>query len=151
MDARAPLYSTPTRAVGWVETIPFDGKDRRKSRFFLDPKRGFTVVRRAISIQYPPHERWMEYTRIEGFDYEQIAPDVWLPGRVVHESFDPTVQQAQDGSDPALSWRWKVRLENWRVNEEYPPETFELKFAPGVLVNDRQTGRTFTVPRPESQ
>ena len=134
-----------------VETIPFEGEDRRKFRFFLDPQRGLTVVRRAIAIQYPPYERWMEYSRIEGFDYEQIAPDVWLPGRVVYESFDPTVQHSKDGSEPPLSWRWKVNFENWRVNEDYPPETFELKFAPGVLVNDRTTGRSFTVPRPESQ
>lgn len=136
------------RPVIVVETTPIEGNDRRKFRFYVDPERDFTVVRRAIAVQYPPHERWMEYTRIECFDFEQIEPEVWLPGRIVHESFDPTVQNAKDGSEPPLSWRWKVSWENWKVNEECQPEIFELKFAPGVFVNDRITGRNYTVQIP---
>ena len=131
------------RPVIVIETKPHEGEDRRKSRFYVDPDRNFTVVRRAVAVQYPPHERWMEYTRIEGFDHKEVYPGVWLPSRVVHESFDPTVEHAVNGSEPPLSWRWNVKLSHWKVNAELPPSTFALEFSPGVYVNDRVTGQSY--------
>lgn len=126
-----------------VETTPTGDQDQRKVRFHIDPRRNFTIVRRAIAIRYPPHERWMEYTRIEGYDFREVQAGVWLPDRVVHESLDPTIENASQGTAPPVAWHWDVKFTDWKVNPSLNDETFELQFPLGIFVNNRITGKSY--------
>lgn len=133
------------RTVMRLETTPSGTDDKRRYVFLIDPGYNFAIVKRAVEIQFSGHERWMEYTRIVGSEYEEVHPGVWLPGHAVHESLDPTRENAADGTDPALAWRWDVVMEDWQVNPELTEALFRLDFSPGVYVNDQVTGRSFQV------
>jgi hypothetical protein len=127
-----------------VQTKPTVNKtDSRKYVFLIDPAMNYAVVKRAIAIQFEGQERWMEYTRIVGEDFFEAHPGIWVPKRVVHESFAPTLEDAKKGAKPALSWRWDIRMDDWKINPEVPDAVFELDFDPGLYINDKIAGRSF--------
>ena len=123
------------REVAVIETRPFVKEQSWKTQYWIDLERNYTVVRRAALIQYQKDGPWQEYTRIEGRDHREIAPDIWLPMQFKYESVETT----PEGKDPKLSWRHKGKNENWRVNEQLAADTFELEFPEGISVMDRRT------------
>jgi predicted amidohydrolase len=123
------------RPVVLVETVPVVREQAWRYRFWIDPERR-TVVRRAALVRHGEGQPWQEYTRIEGRDYQEAAPGIWLPGRVVYESLDVR----RDGGPAGLSWRFDGRNQDWKVNGEVPAEAFQLRFPEGVPVTDRRQG-----------
>lgn len=123
------------RPVTIVQTTPHqNANDARRYRFWIDQERN-VVVRRAISIRYAEGQPWQEYARIENHDYQEIAPGIWLPGKVKYESLEVTPELT-----PAkLSWSFEGTNHDWMVNRELPADTFELAFPEGTFVNDHRT------------
>jgi hypothetical protein len=121
--------------------------DERKYRFLVDPSLNFAVVKRAIAIRFPPYDGWIEYTRISCHDYQEAHPGVWLPTRVIHESFDPTAEHVKKNVDPPLSWRWNISMTDWKVNPDLPESLLDLAFSPDVYVNDMVVGHSYKVKK----
>jgi len=126
-----------------LETFPVRNGPNWKSMFLIDPIRSFIVPKRARLVQFPGSERWIEYTRISCFDYEEAVSGIWLPSRVVSESFDPTAEHARTGAVPPVSWKWEIRNSNWIVNPVISDSLFTLEFPLGIEVEDKVRGRIY--------
>lgn len=121
------------RPVVVVDTTPVKNKASYKIRFWIDPERKI-VVRRAMLIRFKPGQRFQEYTRIESRDHAQVAPGIWLPGRIKYESVSVTAELKPE----KLSWSYEGKNTDWKVNQKLPADTFKLKFPENIRVNDHR-------------
>jgi hypothetical protein len=128
-----------------VETDTVERELHWRKRFLIDPQLGFAVVKRSQLVRFPPHDTWIEFTWVEGHDYSEVATGVWLPGRVLHESTDPTAKNAEEGSEAPMAWRVELQNTHWVVNPIADDESFRIDFSPGVLVEDKVNGRAYQV------
>ncbi len=119
---------------------PEQGVDYRKVRFWIDPSRGFAVVKRAALARRSPEQEWAEYYRAEGFDHREIDAGLWLPMRVVVETANVTDKQIEQGTVLAS---YKVQVQEWELNPKFANSEFRLAFPAGVNVTDRISGRSF--------
>lgn len=117
--------------------------DDRQYRITVVPELNYAIVRRATAVRYDGLDRWDDYTRIITSDYFEAQPGFWLPRQAIHESFEPTREQATRGTDPDTSWRWNVSFTDWQLNPEISDSAFAFKFASGVYVNDQVVGRSY--------
>lgn len=143
------------RGVLVVETAPgqWHGPPsaRGKARFLIDPARNFVVVERSGLVQWAPELDWAVYTRIAGFEHVEAAPGIWVPRRIVYESLDPTAETVRNRKPAPLLRGEEVVAEKWRINEPLSESVFEIRFPPGVTVNDRITGRMYQVAQIRDQ
>ena len=88
-----------------VDTKPVTNEHDWKSRFWIDPKHGYAVVRRAALIKLEGQTKWQEYTRVRCWDLVEAQPGIWLPTRYKFESLDirPSEKEAR------LAWRYEGR------------------------------------------
>ena len=108
-----------------------------KNEFWIDPSRGFAVVRKRSYLLWK--EKWTIYSDIQGSDYDEAAPSIWVPRKFLYESFRPVA----DGV--ALRFRNAIRNENWEVNEPaIPPDTFKVEFPSQTFVIDAKLGTSYT-------
>lgn len=128
-----------------IETEIHKTSEEWRYRFWIDPSKNFAVVKRAALIRILPDTPWIEYARIIGFNYKEVQPGIWLPGRVVQESFDPSKEQVVQGKEPPLSWRFTSKELSWLVNPQVSTETFRLEFPSGIVVEDHINDRAYVV------
>ncbi len=132
------------RKVIAVETKTYpgpEGNDKTKVRFLVDLERGFAVVRRTIAIYRPQPNDWFDYGVVEGYDYNEVAPGIWVPGLVKTVSYGATSTDL----NPTLIGRREIKNSNWVINAKLPDSYFDLEFKPGILVTDEQSGKTYQV------
>jgi hypothetical protein len=111
-----------------------------KSRFLVDPARNFTVVRKSSLIQFPSKGDWIEYYWLEGTDYEEKAPGIWLPANVVCESYSTN----KNGSK-TFTVRHTVSNKSWKANPDCTDGLFTLKFPSKLFVVDYVNGLDYEV------
>ena len=120
-----------------VETEVFvdPRKSKWKNSFWIDPNRGFVVVRRSSFYQFPDVDHWVENSRITGYDYHEIEPGIWLPSKAVDEAYAGTRDEAQEDK-PHLMWKFVIQNSNWVVNPKVDESIYTLQFPKGVNVDD---------------
>mgnify|MGYP005835128387 CR=1 FL=1 len=136
-----------TAARAWQGTPSTQGK----MRSLIDPGRNFLVVERSGLVRHAPDLDWAVYTRIAGFEHLEAAPGIWVPRRIVFESLDPTEKTVRQRQNPPLVRREEIAADDWRINQSPPDSTFEMAFAPGVMVSDRLSNRTYQVAQISDQ
>lgn len=124
---------------------PSDPGCQWKYRFLIDTDRNFAVVERAGLVQLASDLNWVVYTRISAYDHTEVAPGIWAPMRIEHESFNPTKEGTRKGLPPPLSWRWDIKVTKWTFNQPLPDSQFDVRFEPTTVVNDRVLGRFYQV------
>lgn len=128
-----------------VETRAVKKDDNWMYRFWIDPARSFAVVKRSQLIQFPPHQNWLEFTRITWHEMEEVETGIWLPIRAVYESYNPTEKHADGSVEMPLAWRFAFAFTDWIVNPEVSDTAFAFEFPPGANVEDKINGRTYIV------
>lgn len=113
--------------------------DRAKNRFLIDCERGFVVVRCSTRIFRPATKDWFDYGWIEGRNYTEVNPGIWVPMEVTQEMYG---RSATILSPPRIG-RYEIRNTNWVLDAELPDSTFQLDFPPGIIVKDEQTGKEY--------
>ncbi|MEX1229028.1 MAG: hypothetical protein WEB58_02235 [Planctomycetaceae bacterium] len=125
-----------------IETAVAEREQNFKGRFYIAPKLGFYVVRKATLIQFPMHD-WIEFNKVECADFIEVEPGIWLPQRAIIESTVPTEENARENTQPPLAWRFKVSNSDWVLNPEVSDTTFKMSFSDGIFVEDKIAGTTF--------
>jgi len=117
------------------------GDYKGMNRFLIDVEKGFAIVRRSLLIANPAtHAKWFEYAFIEGKEYKEVAPGLWLPSKVISQ-FSPT--PSPDNPSPEFANRTEIINTNWVINAKLSDDIFELTFPPGIMVKDEQTGKLY--------
>lgn len=116
-----------------------EGIDKTKISFYIDPDRGFAVVRRSFAVYRPKPNDWFDYNVIEGYDYSEATPGVWVPALVKWNSYGASSIELT----PTMIGRREVRSSNWVINAKLPDSYFDLEFVPRILVTDEQSGKTY--------
>ncbi|MCD6417073.1 MAG: hypothetical protein J7M08_10335 [Planctomycetes bacterium] len=100
-------------------------------RLWLDPQRGFAIVKRQLINTEATDEHGRIYNRIMAesarVELAEWAPSIWFPKKVVQVS----------------PWTKEVMMlvvEEARFNEELDKETFTITFPPGTTVYDEREG-----------
>jgi hypothetical protein len=132
----------PTVVVEVEYDPPPNSTDNRKSRFWIDPSRGFAVVRwAALTRISPPNDEWCEYYHVDGFDYKEVQSGVWLPMRVVMETLKAK------NKDPALRKKpifgYKIQMKEWELNPSFDDAEFTIAFAKGIGVENQISGTSY--------
>jgi hypothetical protein len=131
----------PVQVVEVQHEPPEKGADYCKSRFWIDPSRGFAVVKRATLARRSPDEKWAEYYRAEGFDHSEVQPGLWVPMRVHLETVNVQDKNVEQGM---ILLSYKIQIKRWELNPPLGDSTFTFAFANGVHITDRISGRSFT-------
>jgi hypothetical protein len=116
-----------------------EGSDKTKIRFYIDPDRGFSIVRRSFAIFKPGSNEWFDYNVIEGYDYNEISPGIWVPSLVKWNSYGASSTELS----PLQIGRHEIRNSNWVINAKLPDTYFDLEFEPGIIVTDEQSGKIY--------
>lgn len=133
---RALVLETRPVLVGGIEW---------KQRFVVLPEKGFAVVCRSALKRYPENPEWFEYTRTESFELSECSEGLFLPGRGVYQSWTIPKADALNGKRPfPNAWRYELSFRKWKANPPVTDEDFALQFEPGVFINDRNSGRSYT-------
>jgi len=98
---------------------------RSKCRYWIDPARGFTIVRRQTFEPLPDGIGWGLHHQMDCREFAEVVPSVWLP-MVVEESLNLV-----KASPPYTSSRESIRVSEWRVNEDLAADTFQPDWDPG--------------------
>lgn len=110
---------------------------RLTRRFWVDTARNFVVLKRH-TLLLPPGERTpFAYIRVDGDDWLEVEPGIWLPQRLQVEEY------THPKGTFKLLRRIDVRNENWLVNQTLSPETFRVEFPAKLIINDRALGKTY--------
>lgn len=140
------LKSRPSRVVGWnvhdgrpvveIAEEPVEGAGKLWARqTLIDMDRG-TNVKVAFLVKQNPEDAWIEHAVWSGYDYQEIARDVWLPQRFRYYSFsvfdDASGREFQAGCVGAYT--------DWKVNRDLPDTTFKPLFPENIPVNDHRSG-----------
>jgi hypothetical protein len=117
------------RPVVVVETAPLRNRHEYKTQFWVDPSRGFTVVRRRTFVRYADDRPWHPQLDCDSLDHKEVSPGIWLPQRIESKAFSVP---AQEPEPLALVVETRGHFSDWRANEEIPDGTFRLRFPTGV-------------------
>jgi hypothetical protein len=124
------------RPVQVVETS-FDtppGKSKSyKYRLWIDPARGFAVVKRASLVRETVDDKWEEYYRVEGHDYKEFG-GFWLPMRAVAQLLHVGEKDIRPGAK--LSDH-RIEVRQWEVNPAVDDAMFTFDFPQGLGITDR--------------
>jgi hypothetical protein len=131
------------KALQLASVLYDNDDDDRRYHITVVPDMNYAIVRRATAIRQDGLDRWDDYTRITTSDYFEAQPGFWLPRRALHESFETSRDQAVQGTDPDIAWRWDIQFSDWQLNPEISDSLFGFKFASGVYVNDQVVGRSY--------
>jgi hypothetical protein len=95
-----------------------------KTRLWIDPSRGFAVVRRQAWARYSPDRPWRLHYDIASYGTAEVVPGVWLPSHVEEKNFGvlPT-----EPTDLPLVTHSKIRYRDWKVNLVIPDSEFDLR------------------------
>jgi hypothetical protein len=69
--------------------IQMGSGDALKGEYLIDPARGFAVVRKASLVRSKTDAKWFEFRKMEGRDYVEAGPGIWVPSRYLIEVFQP--------------------------------------------------------------
>ncbi len=126
-----------------IETASVKKDVERRYRFHVAPSLNFAVVRRAIEAKLLDHEKWLEYRVVECADYEEFAPGIWLPVRVIERNYMTEERHFIEDIERPISAELRMNMVNWVVNPEVADELFTLEFPSGIRVTNQVTGKTF--------
>ena len=97
-----------------------------KTRLWIDPSRGFAVVRRQSVARYAPGRPWHVHFDSASYGLVEASPGVWLPTRVEDKNFGvPPVEQ--NWLDLVVSDT--IRYCDWKVNADIPASKFQIQLA----------------------
>jgi hypothetical protein len=97
-----------------------------KTRLWIDPSRGFAVVRRQSVARYAPGRPWHVHFDSASSGLVEASPGVWLPSRVEDKNFGvPAVEQ--DWLDLVVSDT--IHYRDWKVNANVPASKFQIQLA----------------------
>ncbi len=97
-----------------------------KTRLWIDPSRGFAVVRRQSVARYAPGRPWHVHLDSASYGLVEASPGVWLPTRVEDKNFGvPPIEQ--NWLD--LVVRDTIRYCDWKVNADIAASKFQIRLA----------------------
>jgi hypothetical protein len=97
-----------------------------KTRLWIDPSRGFAVVRRQSVARYAPGRPWHVHFDSASYGLVEALPGVWLPSRVEDKNFGvPPVEQ--NWLDLVVSDT--IHYRDWKVNADIPASKFRIQLA----------------------
>jgi hypothetical protein len=97
-----------------------------KMRLWIDPSRGFAVVRRQSVARYAPGRPWHVHLDSASYGLVEASPGIWLPSRVEEKNFSvPRVEQ--DWLNLVVSDT--IRYRDWKVNANVPASKFRIQLA----------------------
>jgi hypothetical protein len=117
----------PTKVEGAIEIfIPGRGPHERTRRFWLDPEKGYAIVRQEIGEEkgFPPD------AVCEDYELKQFGPGLWYPVSVVRR------WTRQDRVEKLTVSKIKLNDPNF----DYSKDRFVIDYPPGTNVEDKRTG-----------
>jgi hypothetical protein len=131
LSQRSPHLVDPQawdgRRVVVAETAPVKNGQEYKTQFWIDPARGFIVVRRLGLVRYAAEKPWRVNEDVGSLAHREIAPGIWLPEKFESKVF--TVP-ASEPAELQLAEEVKGRLSEWQVNQPVSDAQFKLEFPP---------------------
>jgi hypothetical protein len=98
-----------------------------KTRLWIDPSRGFAVVRRQSWAHYSPDRPWRLHFDIVGYGTAEVSPGAWLPSHVEEKFFGIMPVELKE---LPLVMHGKIRYRDWKVNLAIPDSGFDLRPIP---------------------
>ncbi len=95
-----------------------------KTRLWIDPSRGFAVVRRQSWARYSPDRPWRLHFDIVSYGTAEVSPGVWLPSHVEEKLFGIMPIELKE---LPLVTHSKIRYRDWKVNLAIPDSGFDLR------------------------
>jgi hypothetical protein len=95
-----------------------------KTRLWIDPSRGFAVVRRQSWARYSPDRPWRLHFDIVSYGTAEVSSGVWLPSHVEEKLFG--IMPVEPKELPLVT-HGKIRYRDWKVNPEIPDSGFDLR------------------------
>lgn len=113
--------------------IPAQGAGKSDELFYVDPERGFAIVRWEALTDHDPSEVWDLLDPI----VSEVAPGVWLPVEAWRYTW------AGPRASSRLVSACHFTVSKVAVNSGVDDSLFTIDFPPGTPVLDRDTGRSF--------
>jgi len=112
-DSKAVVFET--------KPVTRDNGYQSRRRYWIDPTRGYIVVRRQFLQPQNEGGRWTVSDQIDGRQHKEVQPGIWLPTKVEMTKYWVPKDEARH-----MTGKDVVEISEWRVNEEFPDDYFEL-------------------------
>jgi beta-lactamase regulating signal transducer with metallopeptidase domain len=111
------------RPVVVVEAPPVTVRENYiyQQRFWVDPNRGYAVVRRQSNVQCGEGKPWGLHYQIDAKNHAEVAPGTWLPAAVEILNY-----HVNESGQDFLSSREQIAASDWNVNDNIDPSRFSL-------------------------
>ncbi|MGC8641275.1 MAG: hypothetical protein ACP5XB_15530 [Isosphaeraceae bacterium] len=139
VDGTELMDGVETVRIAWEfeSTGPDAPGSGRKGLFWVQPSRGYAVVRSEEQARAAPNSPWQPFMFREWKSMSKVG-DVWLPGKVTYREMANFTGRA-----PEIVHEATAIFDRWKVNQRLPKAVFELKFPDKTWVTDRVNGRTY--------
>jgi hypothetical protein len=130
--------------VGGHDAIRFGGETPPNASgfsnrwvYWLAPQLGYLPILHERFLKSESHPEWKLDLRIEYADFVE-AGGIWLPTKLT----DTQYTSYDDGSNE-LAQEVVVTLEDWKLNQQLPANTFHIQFPDKTIVTDRVRGVSY--------
>jgi hypothetical protein len=117
----------------YVPAKPGDDERAQDASYYVDPKRGFAVVRWE---RLRPLDRSSVVAYVDCLDVQEIGPGIWLPTEIWYDESPEWYKNPE---------HTHYLVTSVRVNVPAEPGFFAVDFPAGTFVTDFRTGHTYTV------
>ena len=120
-----------------AEKVPVKHGAEYKTQFWIDPARGFAVVRRCAYARNDPNAKWFMQMEANSFNLKEVAPGIWLPSNVElkRQVFLERINAVRNVTEE------KGRFTDWRVNQHVPDSQFHVNSPDGTPVREIRRSR----------
>ncbi|QDT12461.1 hypothetical protein [Planctomycetes bacterium K23_9] len=114
-----------------VESVTDANVDTFKSQYWIDPERGFAVVRRRNLMRSTPQSEWKVVYSIDSFKLSKNEDGFWFPQIAWVQTFGVAGHGADVG---ATLRRSDLRCEKWIANADIDKKRMQIDFPSGLDV-----------------
>jgi hypothetical protein len=110
---------------------------KRKYRFTIDKRHGFTVPRKEALMENSASKEWIAYYTIFGTNITEVSQNLWLPINIEAILYDepPT----------GIFTKSTAKISNVSFTENLDDNYYDVILTPGTTVFDRRNGKSMTV------
>ncbi|MGB7347102.1 MAG: hypothetical protein WBD20_22955 [Pirellulaceae bacterium] len=114
-----------------VQTKAVENGSQYMTRYWVDPARNFTVVRRRNFTRETPEAIWKVTYSVDCFKHAKSKVGLWLPRLAWVQMFALSPDETEQGN---TLHRTDVRCDAWSINEVLDARKLHFDFPPGLQV-----------------
>jgi hypothetical protein len=137
MDGSELIDGVGTMRITWESEEIEPVGAARKGTFWVQPSRGYAVVRSEEYARVDPNSEWLFSMR---YEWKSVKPVgyMWLPEEVRYKE----LRYRTDGSSE-IAHELTAHFTNWKINQPLRKNAFDLEFPDKTWVTDDITDRSY--------